>query len=112
MTPSRGEVYWVELNPVTGSEIAKTRPCVVVGRDEVNRHRRTVIVVPLSSSSREAPPIHVGVTCGGRRAIAVIDQIRAVDKSRIRQKMAVLPEAEMAAISSALLRVLDLGSHS
>jgi mRNA interferase MazF len=62
VTPRRGEVWSVALDPTLGSEIATTRPCVVLTRDVVNQHRRTVVVVPLSSSPSASPPIRV-VAC-------------------------------------------------
>jgi mRNA interferase MazF len=108
VTPRRGEVWWVALDPVLGSEIAKTRPCVVISRDLINQHRRTVVVVPLSSSPSAHPPIRVAVSCGGKAAVAVIDQIRAIAKERLQTRMGVLTEPEMDAIRDALRQVLDL----
>jgi len=70
----RGEIWWAALDPTVGAEINKTRPCVVISNSVVNQHRRTVVVVPLSSSPRAAPPVLVSVTCSGQPAIAVIDQ--------------------------------------
>jgi mRNA interferase MazF len=109
MFPRRGEIWWVALDPTLGSEIAKTRPCVVLGRDTVNEHRRTVVVIPLSSSSRAYPPIGVSVSCQGRPTVAVIDQIRAVAKERLRQPIETASSQEMQDIAQALAQVLDLG---
>jgi mRNA interferase MazF len=106
--PRRGEVWWVALDPVLGSEIAKTRPCVILGRDVVNHLRRTVVVIPLSSSPDPNPPIQVSVRCGGKPAVAVIDQVRAISKQRLRRREGVLTDLEMRAIGAALQRVLDL----
>jgi len=108
VTPRRGEVWWAALDPTIGSEIAKTRPCVVITRDLINEHRRTVVVVPLSSSPSAHPPIRVAVDCGGRPAVAVVDQIRAVAKERLQTKIGVLAEPEMEAIGDALQQILDL----
>ena len=110
MFPRRGEIWWVALDPTMGSEIAKTRPCVVVGRDTVNEHRRTVVVVPLSSSPRAYPPIGISVSCQGRPSVAVIDQIRAVAKERLRQRIQVASSQELQEIAHALHQVLDLGT--
>ena len=79
----RGDVYWVNLDPTRGSEIRKTRPCVLVGATPINKARRTVIVVPLSSSGVLRPPLTVSVNCLGKQALAVCDQIRAIDKTRL-----------------------------
>jgi len=59
----RGEIWWVNLDPTQGSEIEKTRPCLVLSHDTLNRLRRTVVVVPLSSAAKPHPPISVPVTC-------------------------------------------------
>ena len=72
--PRRGDVWWANLDPVIGPEIAKRRPVVVIGHDIVNARRRTVIVVPLSSSPTPYPPITVPVSCLGQTVVAVIDQ--------------------------------------
>ncbi len=108
MSPRRGEFWWVALDPTQGSEIAKTRPCVVVGRDTVNEYRRTVVVVPLSTSPLAHPPISVGLTCSGRKCVAVIDQIRAVSKERLKEKIGAATPAELSSISHAIRDVLDL----
>ena len=107
MIPRRGEIWWVALDPTKGSEISKTRPCVVFTRDLVNEHRRTVVVVPLSSSPSPHPPVKVAVHCDGKRAVAVVDQIRAIAKERLRKRIGVLSEQEMEAISDALRQILD-----
>jgi mRNA interferase MazF len=108
VTPRRGEVWWVALDPTLGSEIAKTRPCVIITRDLINQYRRTVVVVPLSSSPTAHPPIRVAVNCGGRIAVAVVDQIRSIAKERLQSRLGVLAESEMGAIGDALQQVLDL----
>src|SRR5450631_2298093 len=96
--PKRGEVWWVQLDPTRGAEIAKTRPCIVLTSDVVNTRRNTVVVVPLSSSPLPKPPLLVGVRTIGRPAVAVTDQIRAVTKERFQQKLGDLSPAEMTAI--------------
>ena len=108
MTPRRGEVWWAALDPTLGSEISKTRPCVVITRDLINQYRRTVVIVPLSSSPSAHPPIRVSVNCGGKPAVAVVDQIRSIAKERLQKRIGVLTEAEMEAIGGALQQVLDL----
>jgi mRNA interferase MazF len=104
----RGEIWWVSLDPSRGSEIRKTRPCVVVCIDEVNRGRRTPVVVPLSASPADAPPIVVSVPSAGRDAVAVVDQIRAVDKSRFVNSSGSLSAQDLSVVESALRRVLGL----
>ena len=79
----RGDIYWVVLDPTVGSEIKKIRPCVLVGATPINQARRTIVVVPLSSVAKPLPPINVPVHCLGKNGVAVCDQIRTIDKSRL-----------------------------
>ncbi len=109
MTPRRGEIWWVALDPVVGSELAKTRPCLVITKDLVNQYRRTVVVVPLSSSPSAYPPIRVAVRCGERASVAVVDQVRAVAKERLKEPIGRAADEEMAAVEDALREILDLG---
>lgn len=76
-------VYWVCLDPVQGSEIAKTRPAVVVSDDVMNRFLDTVVVCPLTSRLHHRWPSRIQTTIVGSPAEIAIDQIRAVDKTRI-----------------------------
>jgi mRNA interferase MazF len=76
--------------------------------DLVNRHRRTVVVVPLSSSPTERPPILIAVNCAGKMSVAVVDQIRAIAKERLQSRIGVLAAPEMEAIGNALQQLLEL----
>ena len=109
MPPQRGEIWWVELDPTVGSEIAKTRPCVVMTRNVVNQLRRTVVVVPLSSSPSAHPPIRVAIKSSGPNSVAAIDQVRAIAKERLRQRIGTVSSADLVAMSKALREILDLG---
>jgi mRNA interferase MazF len=106
----RGEVWWVSLDPTQGSEIQKTRPCVVLTHDTLNRLRRTVVVIPLSSSAQPHPPITIPVSCEGKNAVAVIDQVRAVAKHRLRSKVEDMAPHHLNAIAAALGTILELKS--
>jgi mRNA interferase MazF len=106
--PKRGDVWWVHLDPALGSEIKKTRPCVIVTPNVLNERRRTVVVIPLSTSPAASPPLLVPVTCDGRKAVAVIDQIRAVSKDRLAKRITSLSKDELIAIEDALKNVLEL----
>jgi mRNA interferase MazF len=88
---ARFEVYLVRLDPTQGSEIRKTRPCLVISPDEMNRHLRTVIVAPMTTQGR-AYPSRVAVTFGGTSGQVVLDQIRTVDRSRLVRRLGVLDE--------------------
>lgn len=105
---NRGDVYWVDLNPTKGSEINKLRPCVLIGANPINKARHTVVVIPLSTSSKPRPPLAISVTCLGKQVVAVCDQIRAVDKSRLRKSADKLSLKDMSAIEDGLRQVLSL----
>jgi len=107
--PERGDIWWVALDPTLGSEIRKTRPCVVISVKVLNERRRTVIVVPLSSSTTSSPPILIPICCDGCPAVAVSDQIRAVAKERLRNRLGVVTPEEMAALEDGLRQVMQLG---
>lgn len=82
----RFEVYLVSLDPTVGSEMQKSRPCLVISPDEMNRHINTVIVAPMTTQGR-AYPTRVPCTFQGRQGQVVLDQIRTVDKSRLITKL-------------------------
>lgn len=105
----RGEVYWVDLDPVKGSEQAKTRPCVVLSTGEVNAHRKTVIVIPLTTTKTAAvPPLLVAVPSAGVDSKARVEQIRAVDKGRLKNLLGLLHDGDMREIEIALQRILRI----
>ena len=107
--PRRGEVWWVRLDPTLGSEIAKTRPCLILSSDIVNERRRSVVIVPLSTSPQASPPLLVPVRCGGRDVVAVTDQIRAVSKERLDRCMDTLSPEHLEAVEQGVRDVLELG---
>jgi len=106
--PRRGEVWWVQLDPTKGSEIAKTRPCLILSTNIVNERRRTVVVIPLSSSPQASPPLLIPVSCGGRKAVAVVDQIRAVAKERLGSRIGELTSEHLDAVEQGLRAILEL----
>lgn len=79
---SRFEVFYVNLDPTIGSEIRKTRPCVIISPDEMNHNIRTVIVAPLTKVLRNYPT-RVQCRVEGKQGQIVLDQIRTVDKARL-----------------------------
>ena len=107
--PERGDIWWVALDPTLGSEVRKTRPCVVISVKVLNEMRRTVIVVPLSTSPRPSPPILIAICCDGQPAVAVSDQIRAVAKERLRSRLGAVTTDEMTALEEALRQIMQLG---
>lgn len=82
----RGEIWLVNLDPTVGSEIKKTRPCVVVSPVEMHGQLRTVIVAPMTTKSRPAP-FRVPVTHAGKKGLILLDQVRTVDKARLAKRI-------------------------
>ena len=99
--PSRGEVFLVELDPTRGSEIRKTRPCVVVSPDELNHHLRTSIVAPMTTGGRPYP-FRIPCRFAGKSGHVVLDQLRTVDRERFRKRLGVVAPATMRAALQAL----------
>jgi mRNA interferase MazF len=108
MNPKRGEIWWVNLDPARGREIKKHRPCVIVSADWLNRRRSTPVVVPLSNGPDEAPPIVIFVPSAGADSVAVIDQVRAVDKGRFTHTTGTLSADDLQAVEMALRQILLL----
>jgi len=105
---NRGDIYWVNLDPTVGSEIRKKRPCVLIGATPINEARRTVVVVPLSSARKPRPPLVVLVNCLGKQAVAVCDQIRTVDKSRLLEKAGSITKDDLFELERGLRQTLAL----
>ena len=104
----RGEIWWVGFDPTRGSEIRKTRPAVVMSADALNRARRTVVVVPLSTGPEPRPPIVIATPSAGIRAVAVCDQIHAVDKARLTRSAGRLAAIELRAVENGVRAILEL----
>jgi mRNA interferase MazF len=105
---NRGDIYWVNLDSTIGSEIKKKRPCVLMGATPINEARRTVVVVPLSSAGKPRPPLTIPVKCLGRQVVAVCDQIRAVDKSRLLERIEAILKEDLLQIEKGLSQTLAL----
>ncbi len=92
MEVTRFETYLVSLDPTRGYEMQKTRPCVIISPDEMNRHIATVIIAPMTTRRRDYP---TRVTCmfQGKEGQIVLDQIRTVDKSRLIRKLGTISKS-------------------
>jgi mRNA interferase MazF len=99
---ARGDVWLVALDPTVGSEIRKSRPCVVVSPPEMHTHLRTVIVAPMTTGAHPAP-FRIALTFGGKRGLVLLDQIRTLDKARLVKKLGVVSATTL----SATLRTLQ-----
>lgn len=84
-----GDIWLAQLDSTVGSEIQKTRPCVVVSPDEMNAHLRTVIVAPMTTGSRPAG-FRIAVTFQGKHGLVVLDQIRTLDRARLVKRLGAL----------------------
>ena len=97
----RFDVCLVSLDPTVGSEIRKTRPCLILSPDEMNRHIATVIVAPMTTAGRPYPS-RVSCRFQGREGQVVLDQIRTVDKARLVKRLGKISPAAQKAVLSVL----------
>ena len=105
--PQRGDVYWVNLDPTVGSEIAKTRPALIISNNIGNQYADRVIIAPISSGNvRRVYPFEVRLETGEsglpRRSKVLLDQIRTVDKSRLGDRIGLLTPARMEEVNRAI----------
>ena len=101
MVAERFDVFIVNLDPTVGSEIKKSRPCVVISPDEMNRHLATVIVAPMTTRGKDYPS-RIPCVFQGKDGHIVLDQIRTVDKSRLARKLGTIAEDEQTEALSTL----------
>lgn len=99
--PRRGEVWIGEFDPTVGSEIRKTRPCLVISPDSMNQGLRTVVVMPLTSGSRPAP-FRIALTFAGREALLLGDQVRTFDRRRLHKRIGTVDQATLTAVLGVL----------
>ena len=98
----RYEIYYARLDPVEGSEIGKTRPCVIVSLDALNSVLLTLVVCPLTSTLRPQWRSRLRVTCAGKPADICADQIRVLSKTRLTKKLGALTKTEAASLRGLL----------
>jgi mRNA interferase MazF len=94
VTVKTGEVWLANLNPTVGSEIQKTRPCVVISPAEMHDYLRTVIVAPMTTGSRSAG-FRIPITFRGKSGLILLDQVRALDKLRLVKKVGAVHSATL-----------------
>lgn len=97
MNVQQYEVFIVNLDPTIGSEIKKTRPCIIISPDEMNKYLDTIVIAPITSQSKKYPT-RVKIDLEGNDNWIVLDQIRTIDKSRLTKRIAPLTKKEIAAI--------------
>ncbi len=110
-SPRRGEIYWVALDPTRGTEIRKTRPAVVVSNDSCNRYGSRVVVLPVTSNVDSLFPGEARIQVRGSPARVLGDQIRSIDKSRLRSRIGILSHDELLEVEEAVQITLGLPSN-
>ncbi len=99
------DIYWVDLEPTQGVEINKIRPCVVISPDEMNDVVKTVVIVPMTTKSK-AYPTRIEISFNGKTGYIVVDQIRSLDKTRLKSKAGSLDQATILKLKSLLKEFL------
>ncbi len=104
MVVNRFDVYLINLDPTIGSEIQKTRPCLIISPDEMNKYIRTVIVAPMTPAGKKYP---TRVVCKfkNKKGQIVLDQIRTIDKARLIKKLGSIDSNTQAEVISVLQRL-------
>ena len=106
--PHRGDVYWVALDPALGTEIRKTRPAVVISNDSCNRYGSRVVVLPVTSNVESLYPGEARIEVRGEPGRVLGDQIRSIDKTRLRSRIGRLTKQELLSVENAVQITLDL----
>lgn len=107
----RGELYYADLSPVCGSEQGGLRPVVIIQNDLGNKHAPTTIIAPITSRTTKKPlPTHIAFCgCGlSKDSVILMEQIRTIDKERLKQKMGCLPPEKLEAVDRAIKVSLGL----
>ncbi len=115
MTVKRGEIYYADLSPVIGSEQGGMRPVLIVQNDVGNKYSPTVIAAAITSQKYKTQlPTHISVNadnCGLQKdSIVLLEQVRTIDKTRLKERMGNLPDNEMSKINRALSVSFGLGT--
>lgn len=98
----RGEIWLVNLDPTVGSEIQKSRPCLVISPPEMHDHLRTAIIAPMTTGSHPAP-FRIPVHHAGKSGLILLDQIRTVDKARLTKRMGRVSPQTLTAVLAGLV---------
>jgi mRNA interferase MazF len=104
----RGDIVWVALDPTRGTEIRKTRPAVVISNDSCNTYGSRVVVLPITSNVSSLYPGEARIELSGKPARVLGDQIRSVDKARLRSRIGRLRQEELRDVDDAIRITLGL----
>jgi mRNA interferase MazF len=105
-SPLRDEIWLVSLDPTRGAEIQKTRPCLVISPDEMNRHLQTILVAPMTTVERPYPT-RVSLTFQSKHGQVALDQVRAVDRQRLIRRIGKVSSATAHAVSATLVEMFS-----
>jgi mRNA interferase MazF len=106
--PKRGDIYWIRLDPTIGTEIRKTRPCLILSNNSQNKKGLRVIAAPITSKIKNIYPFESKFVLKGRECKVLLDQLRALDRKRIDQKITSLDQETMVNVEQALKVALAL----
>jgi mRNA interferase MazF len=106
-TVRRFDVFLISLDPTKGSEMKKTRPCLVISPDEMNRYVSTVIIAPMTSTQKPYPT-RVTTTFQGKQGQIVLDQIQTIDKQRLVKKLGTISDAAQSKVLNTLQSMFAL----
>ena len=105
MVVNQYEVFLIDLDPTRGHEMRKTRPCLVVSPNEINRAIGTVIIAPMTTKSRDYPT-RVRLRFQGKQGWVVLDQVRTIDKTRLVKKLGKITDGEIEQVKEILREML------
>lgn len=106
--PRRGDIFWIKLDPTIGTETQKTRPCLILSNNSQNKKGYRVIAAPITSKIKHVYPFEATFTLKGRDCKVLLDQIRALDKKRVGQKISSINHLTMIQVEQALMVALAL----
>ena len=105
MVINQYDIFWIDLNPTIGHEIKKVRPCVILSPDEMNFNIDTIIIAPMTTKSKSSPT-RVKITFEKKSGWIILDQIRTIDKIRLKEKAGHLDETKIKEVKSILKEML------
>jgi mRNA interferase MazF len=106
MVIKRFDVFLINLDPTIGAEIQKTRPCIIISPNEMNRNIATVIIAPMTSRGRSYPT-RINCQFQGKDGQIILDQIRTIDKTRLIKKLGQINQEEQALVLSTLTKIFS-----
>lgn len=106
--PKRGEIYWVDFDPSIGSETQKTRPGLIVSNDIGNEFSDLVMIAPITSKIKKVYPVEVEISLEGKQGKIMLNQCKAIDKSRLKAKIRDIDSDIMKSVEEAIKVVFGL----